>query len=307
MTGVERDTSRAHWALVASTTSVSPSSRTVVARSSAGPTTAVHAKRTLPGEIGVSRSRPRRAPRAASFNGSKGTGDFTLTGCSLRTSGSQGFGQQSAYDRSVRSNDLRLILASASPRRAELLTAAGYVFETLPVDLEERAHAGETPAAYVRRLAGEKSAAALERLKPTPDARPVVVLGADTTVVVDGQILGKPQDDEEARAMLRRLSGRDHQVMTGISLRTPSAETGKVEQTTVCFAELTTADVDWYIQTGEGCDKAGGYAIQGFASRFISRIDGSYSNVVGLPVEAVARLLEGLSQKPTFPPRLASS
>lgn len=196
---------------------------------------------------------------------------------------------------------MRLVLASASPRRAELLAAAGYVFETLPVDLDERADAGETPAVYVRRLAGEKSAAAFERLGPISDARPVVVLGADTTVVVDGQILGKPHDDHEAREMLGRLAGRDHQVLTGISLRTRATEAASVEQTTVWFSALTTAEIDWYVGTGEGRDKAGAYAIQGLASRFVARIDGSYSNVVGLPVQAVAALLEGLSPRPQGP------
>ena len=287
MTGVERDSSRAHCALAASTTSVSPSSRTVVARSRAGPTTAVQAKRTLPGEVGASLSRMRKAPRTASFNGSKGTGDLTPR---LQIRSRHG----NAYDHIVDSNGVRLILASASPRRAELLRAAGYAFETLPVDLDERVRTREGPQEYVQRLAGEKSAAALSRMSGISDTRDVVVLGADTTVVVDGQILGKPLNDEEARGMLTRLSGRDHQVVTGISLRTRVTKTARVEQTTVWFALLSAAEVDWYVSTGEGRDKAGAYAIQGLASRFVPRIDGSYSNVVGLPVQAVATLLAGL-------------
>ena len=121
-----------------------------------------------------------------------------------------------------------------------------------------------------------------------------VVLGADTTVVVDGEILGKPRDDEEAADMLRRLSGKAHQVLTGVSLRQGAHEVGRVETTTVVFSVLNDEDVAWYIASGEGRDKAGGYAIQGLASRFIPSISGSYSNVVGLPVACVAELLRSL-------------
>jgi septum formation protein len=118
-----------------------------------------------------------------------------------------------------------------------------------------------------------------------------IVLGADTTVVVDDAILGKPADDDDAAAMLRRLSGRPHQVLTGISLRCGAEEIGRVESTTVQFVRLSEADVAWYVASGEGRDKAGAYAIQGLASRFIPRIEGSYSNVVGLPMAAVVELL----------------
>ncbi len=186
----------------------------------------------------------------------------------------------------------RLVLASGSPRRAELLAAAGYSFEGLPVDLDESLRAGERPSAYVRRLAAEKSAAGLQRAGPV--SNDVIVIGADTTVVVGDDILGKPGDAEESRAMLRRLSGRGHQVMTGVSIRHRDVEMGTVETTTVWFTELTAAAIDWYVSTGEGLDKAGAYAIQGVASRFIPRIEGSYSNVVGLPVHAVTALIEGL-------------
>jgi septum formation protein len=201
---------------------------------------------------------------------------------------------------------VRLILASASPRRAELLRAAGFSFETLAVDIDEDARDGEAPATYVRRLAAEKSAAAAADLKvrtttvvvqafrPAATFDAPVILGADTTVVVDGQILGKPRDDGDAAAMLRRLSGRRHDVLTGISLRRGACELGRVETSAVYFAPLTAEDIAWYVTSGEGRDKAGAYAIQGLASRFIPRIEGSYSNVVGLPIAAVSELLKEL-------------
>lgn len=223
---------------------------------------------------------------------------------------------------------MRLVLASASPRRAELLRAAGFTFETTIVDVDERVRRGEAPADYVRRLAQEKSAAALSAVvsgfSPTDDDPPqgghyvrggvgppeggphigndgvrrIVVLGADTAVVVDDEILGKPRDDDEARQMLRRLSGRDHEVLTGISVRTETSELGSVEATTVWFSPLSHEDVEWYVASGEGRDKAGGYAIQGLAARFIPRIAGSYANVVGLPVARVAELLTDIRQLP---------
>lgn len=188
---------------------------------------------------------------------------------------------------------VRLILASASPRRAELLRAAGFTFDTLVVDVDERVRDGERPDEYVRRLAMEKSARALAIIREN-----VVVLGADTAVVVDGVILGKPAGDAEAREMLRRLSGRPHEVLTGISLRWTAGEAGSVECTRVWFNALSDADIAWYLQSGEGRDKAGAYAIQGLASRFIPRIEGSYSNVVGLPIACVADILDAyLSRK----------
>jgi len=181
---------------------------------------------------------------------------------------------------------VRLILASASPRRAELLRAAGYQFEIVVAAVDERARGRETPADYVRRLAAEKSAAV--------QAADAIVLGADTTVVVDGEILGKPRDDDEAAAMLGRLAGRRHDVLTGVSIRHGAHEVGRVESTAVWFSLLTKEDIAWYVASGEGRDKAGAYAIQGLASRFIPRIDGSYANVVGLPVAAVAELLRSV-------------
>jgi len=189
---------------------------------------------------------------------------------------------------------VRLILASASPRRAELLQNAGYQFSTLIVDVDERVRPGEAPEAYVRRLAAEKSFAAAS--KNAADARvPSIILAADTAVVVDGEILGKPEDDADAARMLRRLAGRRHDVMTGLSLRRGAYEIGRVETTMVEFAPMTAEDVAWYVATGEGRDKAGAYAIQGLASRFVRNIQGSYSNVVGLPIATVHELLADIA------------
>lgn len=199
---------------------------------------------------------------------------------------------------------MRLVLASGSPRRAELLRAAGYDFDVVVTDVDESIRTGEPPEIYVRRLAAEKSAAAVragrggregppdEGLPPAPEQS--ITLGADTVVVVDGEILGKPRDDEHGEAMLRLLSGKRHMVLTGVSLRQGAYELGRVEQTSVFFRALSADEVAWYIASGEGRDKAGAYAIQGLASRFIPRIEGSYSNVVGLPVAAVAELLTSL-------------
>jgi len=192
---------------------------------------------------------------------------------------------------------MRLVLASASPRRAELLRAAGFAFEILAVDVDEGVRPGERPEDYVRRLAMEKSARAMEQITWTVGSG-TIVLGADTAVVIGSDILGKPRDDDDAVSMLRRLSGRPHAVMTGISLRGPEWEAGRVETTTVEFSPLSAADVAWYVESGEGRDKAGAYAIQGLASRFIPRVEGSYSNVVGLPIAAVHELLAEIASRP---------
>src|SRR5882724_4840039 len=155
---------------------------------------------------------------------------------------------------------MKLVLASASPRRADLLRAAGYTFDTLAVDLDESVKPGETPAAYVARLAREKAAAAMQRFVARAQTcggperaalHDVVVLGADTTVVVDGEILGKPRDDADGAAMLRKLSGRAHDVLTGISLRTSAGEWGRVETTRVYMTELAADDIAWYLESGE--------------------------------------------------------
>jgi len=191
---------------------------------------------------------------------------------------------------------MRLVLASASPRRQELLTAAGFTFDIVTTDVDESQHDGETPDAYVERLASSKSARGLELLSMRdPCARnDFVVLGADTAVVVDDELLGKPATEQEAKRMLERLSGRMHRVLTGVSVRAAGVDLVAVESTKVWFSKLSPADIDWYASTGEGNDKAGAYGIQGLASRFIPRIQGSYTNVVGLPVAAVYRLLNEL-------------
>ncbi len=188
---------------------------------------------------------------------------------------------------------MRLILASASPRRAELLAAAGYAFEVRALDIDERSLPEESPADYVQRLAAGKSLRALEEVNAGDG---YIVLGADTAVVLGGQILGKPRDAEDAARMLRMLSGRTHQVFTGVSGRSAAATLTLVEETAVTFVRLTEEQIAWYVASGEGSDKAGGYGIQGLASRFVPRIQGSYSNVVGLPVAAVDRLIQRLSR-----------
>lgn len=176
---------------------------------------------------------------------------------------------------------MELVLASASPRRAELLRAAGIAFEVIAADVDETPLANEPAADYVQRLAAEKARA----VSPRAAGRPV--LAADTVVVVDGAILGKPRDQEDARRMLGLLSGRVHSVLTGVAL----GDDVRVASTSVEFAPLTAEEIAWYVASGEPGDKAGAYAIQGLASRFVTRIDGSYSNVVGLPVALVYEML----------------
>lgn len=184
-----------------------------------------------------------------------------------------------------RSRDTLLILASRSPRRSELLQAAGIAFDVLAADIDETPFPNEAPAAYVERLAIEKARAVLAL---RPDAR---VLGADTTVTIDGEILGKPVDEDDARRMLYLLNGHMHEVHTGVAVVSRNQVTSAVDTTRVWFAQMTDEDIRWYVATGEPVDRAGAYAIQGFASRFIPRIDGSYSNVVGLPVALVSSIL----------------
>lgn len=183
---------------------------------------------------------------------------------------------------------MRLILASASPRRADLLRAAGIPFEAIPVDVDERFRRGELPELAVIRLAEAKAAAAAVL---HPEA---VVLGADTTVIMRGRPLGKPADRKDAGRMLRLLSGHTHDVLTGICLRAKGRSLLRVESSGVLMARLSRAEIDWYVDTGEPLDKAGAYAIQGLGSRFIEAIDGSYSNVVGLPISSVYALLKEL-------------
>ena len=187
-----------------------------------------------------------------------------------------------------------LVLASSSPRRAELLQAAGLPFVVRPASVDETRHADEAPDAYVRRLAVAKACAAAA-------APHELVLGADTVVVAGGAsglvCLGKPVDAADAAAMLRQLAGRSHEVLTGVALvRAGEAVAVDVAVTRVTFAPMRDSDVAWYVATPEPYDKAGGYAIQGLASRFVTAIEGSYANVVGLPVELVCRLISGAGE-----------
>jgi septum formation protein len=183
---------------------------------------------------------------------------------------------------------MRLVLASASPRRLELMRAAGFEFDVCPVDVDERAEPGESAVDYVRRLAVDKSSAGA-RLIPG-----AVVIGADTAVVINDEIFGKPDDIVAARRMLLRLSGRTHTVLTGVAVHDGVRATTHVEQTDVDMAALGGADLEWYLNTGEWHDKAGAYAIQGFASRFVVKIRGSYSNVVGMPIAQLYAMLKQL-------------
>jgi septum formation protein len=175
-----------------------------------------------------------------------------------------------------------LVLASASPRRADLLREAGIAFQVVPAHIDEATRPQEPAEAYVERLARDKAAAVQRQL---PGA---FVLGADTTVVAGDEILAKPLEAGDAARMLRLLSGRSHRVLTGVCLLGPSSFLrAAVVSTVVAFARLSETDITWYVGTGEPLDKAGAYAVQGGASRFVQRIDGSFSNVVGLPMELV--------------------
>ncbi|MEO6010656.1 MAG: Maf family protein [Vicinamibacteraceae bacterium] len=183
-----------------------------------------------------------------------------------------------------------LVLASSSPRRAELLQAAGLPFVIRVAAIDETRHEDEPPDAYVRRLALAKARAAAA-------APHELVLGADTVVVAGAACLGKPLDTADAAAMIRLLAGRSHEVLTGVALvRGGAAVAVAVAATRVTFGPMSEADVAWYVATPEPYDKAGGYAVQGLASRFVTGIDGSYANVVGLPVELVCRLVEAAGE-----------
>ncbi len=182
----------------------------------------------------------------------------------------------------------KLFLASASPRRRELLAQIAVPCATHIASIDETPLPGEPATAYVERLAREKARAALLALGESADA---VVLGADTAVVLDGQILGKPQDFADYSRMLRGLSGRVHQVLTAVALVTTQREATQVVGSEVTFRHLSDAEIAAYWSSGEPCDKAGGYGIQGLAAVFVSRIEGSYSAVVGLPLCETAQLL----------------
>lgn len=178
-----------------------------------------------------------------------------------------------------------LILASASPRRRELLTQIAVPHTVHPADIDESRHPGEAPERYVERLAVEKARAVARRF---PHA---AVLAADTTVTLEGEVLNKPADRERAEHMLRTLSGRTHHVHTGVSVLNGHRECRHVETTAVTFAPIPTGELEFYLLSGDSLDKAGAYGIQGYAARWITRIEGDFFNVVGLPLAACVRLL----------------
>lgn len=191
-----------------------------------------------------------------------------------------------------------LILASASPRRRELLAQVGYRFEVRPAHIPEDPRDGEDPIAYVTRLAREKAEAVYRGLSASGSADKIqglnghFVLGADTTVTLDNAILGKPEDAADAARILRLLSGRTHRVITGVALVTAERTEVAAEVTAVRFLTLSEREISDYIATGEPMDKAGAYGIQGHAARWIPRIEGCYFNVMGLPLALVCSLLE---------------
>ena len=180
----------------------------------------------------------------------------------------------------------KVILASASPRRAEILRTVGWPFETLPVNIDESRRDNEDAAGYVQRLAREKAEAAAQKVSNQ------MIVAADTTVVIDDHILEKPIDENDARRMLHLLNNRWHQVLTGIAIIDPHSQTTIAhEQTEVKFAAMSDGQIDWYVASREPMDKAGAYAIQGLGARFIEGIRGDYFNVVGLPVRLLYELV----------------
>ena len=180
-----------------------------------------------------------------------------------------------------------IILASASPRRAELLQQIGLNFSVRPADIDETPEPDETPEQYVERLAREKA------LAVAGSSPKCLVLGSDTSVVLDGEILGKPIDPADARETLVRLSGATHQVMTAVALATEGQCQSVLVNTEVCFRELSEGEIEAYVASGEPMDKAGSYGIQGLGGIFVDELRGSYSAVVGLPLQETAALLAG--------------
>ena len=179
----------------------------------------------------------------------------------------------------------KVVLASSSPRRTELLNRAGWPHEVIVAGIDESVRPQEEPATYVKRLARSKSEAVAERLEEG------LVLGADTTVVIDNQILGQPRDDDEAKKMLQLLNGRWHEVLTGVALVRVGGVTRVDHETTrVRFAEMSESEIDWYVASGEPTGKAGAYGIQGKAALFIEEIEGDYFNIMGLPIRLVYKL-----------------
>lgn len=250
----------------------------LVARASAGPTAIRQANCTFSGDSGAGLTSPATNVCRNDWMGST----------------------ESIGERQVYHSNVRLVLASASPRRQELLTAAGYVFEIDPAATDESVRPGEDATAYALRVAFDKARVVRARRQGA------IILAADTIVVVDGDILGKPRDRAEAAAMLERLSDRTHEVLTAVVVSGGHEEVSHVERTQVRFAPLTRAEIAWYVASDEPLDKAGAYAVQGLAGRFVTEVSGSYSNVVGLPVSVVYKLLRiiGFDDVPPSPDRI---
>jgi septum formation protein len=185
-----------------------------------------------------------------------------------------------------KSTPVRVVLASQSPRRRELLRLVGITHEVQPADVDESLIEGESPRAYAERLARTKA--------KTIERGDAVTIGSDTTVVVDGDVLGKPADEADAARMLRRLSGRSHIVITAVAAEWKGTLVSDVEEVGVTFRSLTDADIAAYIATGEPMDKAGAYGIQGYGATIVERVNGDYFAVMGLPLNRLVRLLEGL-------------
>jgi len=186
-------------------------------------------------------------------------------------------------DRASPSRSVKILLASSSPRRHRLMTQLGVEFDVRAPDIDESVHDGEAPRRYVVRLAQEKSAA----VEAGDD---VLVIAADTTVELDGRVLGKPTDAADARRMLRDLSGRTHHVHSGVAVRVGERAAAGLETTLVTMVPIGAAAIDWYVGTGEAVDAAGSYALQGAGGIFVERVQGSVSNIVGLPMTLLARL-----------------
>lgn len=184
-----------------------------------------------------------------------------------------------------------IYLASGSPRRRELLAQIGVTFDVLKIDIDESPQTGESPEAYVQRVAIDKAKAGLI-LREQLDLSKRPILAADTSVVIDDDILGKPANQSEARQFIKRLSGRQHQVISAVALATDKSIKVRSQLSSVRFARLSEAEIDWYVATGEGKDKAGAYAVQGLAAQFIEYIEGSYAGIMGLPLFETRQLLQ---------------
>jgi septum formation protein len=198
------------------------------------------------------------------------------------------------------SRDPDLVLASASPRRRELLERLGLVLVVAAVDLDETPSPGERPGDYVRRVAGAKCDAAVAARSPASTT--LAVLAADTTVIAAGEILGKPADADDARRMLERLAGRRHEVATAYRIRFGDRMAERTVTTVVGFRALAPAELDAYVASDEWRGKAGGYAVQGIAGAFVTELRGSHTNVIGLPVAEVLGDLQALGALPRYPP-----